>query len=121
MISIIAFIIYVDASLAIDICQVQNHQSKFEADNGEIAMYYYDRPVVVFDELHKPHLGYMHKSLHTHEIFQRYVLIPPFYQTMHICIKDKVLANGFTLWMDLTTYNIGDFADEMIFNYNKVK
>ena len=121
MIGLLAFVISADVSLAAAMCDAHDYQSKYELDKSMVSMYYYDRPVVVFDELHKPHLGYMHKSLHTFEIFQSYVLIPPFYQTMYICVGDRVIANGFTLHMDLTTENIGDFADEMIFNYNKVK
>lgn len=84
--------------------------------------FYYDRPVVVFNEQHKPHLGYLHRSLNLVNAINSYIIIPPFYSKIYISNGNKMFGAGaYTFHVDLTTDNIGDFSEEMATYYTLQK
>ena len=123
----IPFIPYITMpiSLSLNMVDVNHMESMYEFDKNAQAWnmgHYCDRPVVVFNESHKPHLGIVHKSLSTHDFLAEYVLIPPFYDRMHFTIANRVIGmGGYTFYVDLTPWNVGDFSDEMATYYLKQK
>lgn len=76
---------------------------------------YYSRPVVVFNQLHKPHLGYLHRSYNLVNAMTDYIIIPPFNSKVYFSNGKNILFNQglYTFHVDLTTDNIVDFGDEM--------